>query len=217
MRAFHLNRWRSFQPEYLIRTKRINRRSRKILADLRCPFVKWWPLENSNFARSIGKNWNKTHVLYAGGKVEEKRRDQVFAYHWPTVYGSLSSVITGVTGNRYESSPIPVQCPPVRGLSHFRLIIKIARKRIHAVINQYRVERDYLAFLLPRRPSTDGLGRCLSRGWFIQGGCIYSFKKRESIVAIFDKDFQGDFFFTMKESFVKERERERHAGCATPR
>ena len=34
-----------------------------------------------------------------------------------------------------------------------------------------------------------------------------SFKKRESIVAIFDKDFQGDFFFTMKESFVKEKER----------
>lgn len=67
-------------------------------------------------------------------------------------------LITGVTGNRYESSPIPVQCPP-RGLSrllarwgslvHFRVIIKIARKRIHAVINQYRVERDY-AFLPPR-------------------------------------------------------------------
>lgn len=123
-------------------------------------------------------------MLYVGGKVEEKRRDQVFAYHWPTVYGSLSSVITGVTGNRYESSPIPVQCPPVRGLSHFRLIIKIARKRIHAVINQYRVERDYLAFLLPRRPSTDGLGRCLSRGWFIQGGCIYRIRSKKERVSL---------------------------------
>lgn len=113
--------------------------------------------------------------------MEEKRRDQVFAYHWPTVYGSLSSVITGVTGNRYESSPIPVQCPPVRGLSHFRLIIKIARKRIHAVINQYRVERDYLAFLLPRRPSTDGLGRCLSRGLFKADVSIRSKKERVSL------------------------------------
>lgn len=66
---------------------------------------------------------------------------------------SLSSVITGVTGNRYESSPIPVHqfITLVRKVgSHFRVIIKIARKRIHAVINQYR---DY-AFLLPRRPST---------------------------------------------------------------
>lgn len=66
---------------------------------------------------------------------------------------SLSSVITGVTGNRYESSPIPVHqfITLVRKVgSHFRVIIKIARKRIHAVINQYR---DY-AFLLPWRPST---------------------------------------------------------------
>lgn len=120
---------------------------------------------------------------------------------------SLSSVITGVTGNRYESSPIPVHqfITLVRKVgSHFRVIIKIARKRIHAVINQYR---DY-AFLLPRRPSTRSwTTRSVWRARLFKANVsIDSFRKKYCYN--FNKDFYTGFpRWWWKKSFVIQRER----------